>query len=166
MSPLIIRQSPPRTLVLVIFAPSFCILEQVRVKTIKHWHASVISQSLAANGPCLNIQTLTAIAIAMAMATHSFKYWPVQILAGLIDIKWPMFECCLHSNHSNIGIQTLAPMFECRSLTVGNWGKSFSGCRGANKCVQLSDPINMTYLVWQKSPSGVSPWTCSSYLTF
>ena len=55
-----------------------------------------------------------------------------------------MFE---HANvwisHSNIGIQTSAPMFEYLSAGIGCQGKSFSGFRGANELVRVSDPTKL-----------------------
>ena len=41
-------------------------------------------------------------------------------------------QCQIWLIQSNVGIQTSAPMFECRLVADGCQGKSFLGCRGAN----------------------------------
>ena len=71
-----------------------------------------------------------------------FKHWHFQISMA---IAMPMFECrCLNDLLKHWHVQTLAPMFECRSVAVGRRGKSFSGCRCAKELVRLNAPLKLS----------------------
>ena len=53
-------------------------------------------------------------------------------------------------------------MFDCQLAAVGCRGKSFSGCRGANKYVRLSDPMKLS----QSTTSLCLVFRSSLYLHF
>ena len=69
----------------------------------------------------------------------------------------PMFELrCLNRSYlllvqtSSFKHRSSVTMFECWSDAVGGWGKSFSGCGGANELVRLSNPSTIAVFVLGK----------------